>query len=353
MLCFTGDVKVKISASRKGQVLEDSKMKVTVLRTEDNSANITITFDNFEDKSKQEIVSIRSSMEDKSAGLLTTEGVQLLDMYSEAISPSVSVATQKVEKTAFGEKLKEMQSQVKFLAIDSTFFVSVEGESITEDGIKARLGGLISQECINQVSKGRTTKFMIMENETLSVKNESGEQVNVDLYSLVIQLGYNPNDFIVVDSNASATMQNADNPMPVTNGVVMKIAEKIAGQGNARVHFLAPESKSTQLATFQKLEGNEDKVTFSLFSQDMGSNQIRNGDAFIVDALKVMIVGSKEMTSGDRKALAGAILANINIDMSQKKVESLLGETFESTSMAKTINLKKDVELFVAAETWA
>ena len=59
------------------------------------------------------------------------------------------------------------------------------------------------------------------------------------------------------------------------------------------------------------------------------------------------------MTDEDRKALAGAILATINIDMSQDKVESLLGETFESTSMAKTINLKKDVELFIAAETWA
>lgn len=55
------------------------------------------------------------------------------------------------------------------------------------------------------------------------------------------------------------------------------------------------------------------------------------------------------MTDEDRKALAGAILATINIDMSQDKVESLLGETFESTSMAKTINLKKDVELFIAA----
>lgn len=350
---FTGDVKVKISSSRKGQVLEDSKMKVTVLRTEDNSANVTITFDNFEDKSKNEIISMRSSMENEGVGLLTTEGSEMLGVYSEAISPSVSVATQKVEKTAFSEKLKEMQSQVKFVAIDSTFFVSVEGESITEDGIKARLGGLISQECISQVTKGKTTKFMIMENDTLSVKNESGDQVNVDLYSLVIQLGYSPNDFIVVDSNAAGSIKNSDNPLPVTNGVVMAMAEKIAGQGNARVHFLAPEAKAGQLATFQKMEGNEDKVTFSLFSQDMGSNQIRNGDAFIADALKVMIVGSKEMSTGDRKALAGAILATINIDMTQDKVESLLGETFESTSMAKTINLKKDVELFIAAETWA
>lgn len=130
----------------------------------------------------------------------------------------------------------------------------------------------------------------------------------------------------------------------------MAVAENIAGKGNARVHFLAPENKATQLAKFQ--DENSDKVTYSLFSQDMGSNQIRNGDAFIVDALKVMIVGSKEMTSGDRKALAGAILATINIDMSQTEVESLLGETFQSTRMAKTINLKQEVEMLLPA-LWA
>lgn len=328
-------------------------MKITVLRTENNSANITITFDEFNSKSKNEIVSIRSSEENKETGLLTPEGSQLLGVYAEALSPSVSLATQKVERTVQSEKLKEMQSQIKFVAIDATFFATVDGDTITEDGIKARLGGLISQECITQVTRGRTTKFMITENESLSVKNESGEQVNVDLYSLIMQLGYSPNDFIVVDANASGAVQNAANPLPVTNGVVMAVAEKIAGKGNARVHFLAPESKAAQLDAFQKLEGNEDKVTYSVFSKELGANQIRNGDAFIVVALKIMIVGDKEMTAGDRKALAGAILATININMTQDKVESLLGETFESTSMAKTINLKKDVELFIAAETWA
>ncbi len=348
---FTGNIKMKISANRKGQRLEKSKMNISVLRTEDNSANITITFDDFNTQDKKEIRTARNSLENESAGLLTTEAAGLIGVYSEALSPSVSKATQKIEKTTYSEKLKEMQSQMKFVAIDATFFATVEGETITEDGIKARLGGLISQQCINQVTKGRTTKFMITENESLSVKNESGEKVSVDLYSLIMQLGYSPNDFIVVDAHASAAVQNADNPQPVTNGVVMAIAEKIAGKGNARVHFLAPDNKATQLAKFQ--EDNSDKVTFSLFSQDIGTNQIRNGDAFIVDALKVMIVGSKKMTSGDRKALAGAILATINIDMTQEKVESLLGETFESTSMAKTINLKKDIELFVAAETWA
>ncbi len=348
---LTGNVKVKISASRKGQQLEESDMKVSVLRTEDNSAVVTITFDNFNTNSKKEIGNVRGLMENKETGLLTAEGSELLSVYSEALSPSVSKATQKVERTRYSEKLKEMQSQVKFVAIDATFFATVEGETITEDGIKARLGGLISQECINKVTKGRTTKFMITENESLSVKNESGEQVNVDLYSLIMQLGYSPNDFIVVDANASASVQNAENPQPVTNGIVLAVAEKIAGKGNARVHFLAPENKAAQLAKFQ--EENSDKVTYTLFSQDIGSNQIRNGDAFIADALKVMIVGSKEMTDGDRKALAGAILATINIDMSQEKVESLLGETFESTSMSKTINLKNDVELFIAAETWA
>ncbi len=350
---FTGDVKVKIGASRKGQVLEGSKIKITVLRTEDNSANITITFDNFDSKSKLEIANVRSSMENEGVGLLSPEGAALLGVYSEAISPSVSVATQKVEKTAFSDKLKEMHSQVKFVAIDGTFLATVVGETMTEDGIKARISGLISQDCISQVTKGTTNKLMITGNDKLSVKNESGEQVNMDLNSLLIQMGYSPNDLIVVDSNAAAAVQNSDNPLPVTNSAVMAVAENIAGKGNARVHFIAPEGKAGQLTTFQKMEGNEDKVTFSLFSEDIGSNQIRNGDAFIVEALKVMIVGDSEMTTGDRKALAGAILATINIDMTQDKVESLLGETFESTTMAKTINLKKDVELFIAAETWA
>ncbi|MCG2711521.1 MAG: hypothetical protein L6416_04255 [Candidatus Omnitrophica bacterium] len=349
---FTGDVKVKISSSRKGQVLAESKMNIRVLRIEDNSADITITFDNFDTNSKDQISKIRNSHENKETGLLLdTNEAKHLDLFTAMKDQGKAKVT--LERTLFSEEIKEKQSLLDFIAIDETMFAAAAGEVLTEKVFKTRLSGLMSQQMVTDVTEGGTTKFMLTQNNSLSVKLESGETVTANLDSLLLQIGLSPNDFIIVDSNTSAAMQNSENPLPVTNEIILAVAENIGKKSNAkvRVHRVVPNDKET-VAELIKFQAANDNVTFSVFEKNIGSKQIRNGDAIVLRALGILS-GTEKVEVGSRKAFARAILATIKIDMSQKDLESLLGETYESTSMGLIITLDKDIELLIAAETWA
>jgi len=349
------DVRLVVSPNRKGQTIDKDNMKVTVLRTEGGSATVNVSFDDFNSDNKGKIEEANIKLEEaqlKPANLLISDAIGL---YSKVLSPTNEETVQTMERTGFGDKIKKMQGQFKFIAVDSSFFVQTDGqEGITKEGIKARLVRLISKGCVQEVTKNRTIKFMITQNDSLAVKNDAGKKVNINLYSMLQELGFSPDDFIVVDSHTAAAVRNAETPQNVTPEVIMEVAEKIAGKGNARVHYLAPSDMAVQLADFKASSEEADMITYSLFKKDVSLGDIKNGDEFIAEALSTMITGNEKMSREDRAALAGAILANIKIDMSRNEVESLIGKPLEATDADRTIKLGKDITLlYIAPETWA
>ncbi|MCG2710736.1 MAG: hypothetical protein L6416_00115, partial [Candidatus Omnitrophica bacterium] len=341
---------IALVPNRKGEAITAGGVSIKVMTAGDKTVMVVIPEKNFNDKNvdaKKTLQSIEKAFAQQQAG---GEGVFVLEknniggLLADLVKgevPDFAVTTQQ------GEEVKKIQGQIKLIAFDSSFLVVPQ--EMTEEGIKAKLTGFISQNCVNTLAEGKTTKFMITENDSFKVKNESGIEVNINLHSLVKEMGYADDMFIVVDSNMAGAALNLPGAAMVTPAAINEVCKKKFGEGGYRIHLISPENNKAALTMLQK--ENEGTVTFSTFAPKIG-NKIRNGDVFVAEALKSIIIGGREMTPGDKKAL-GAILAAIKIDMSQTDLEDLIGKPLESTAGAKTIDIDKEILVYIAPERWA
>ncbi|MFH2146267.1 MAG: hypothetical protein ABII75_09635, partial [Candidatus Omnitrophota bacterium] len=244
------------------------------------------------------------------------------------------------------ERKEKLENRI--IALDASFWVA-KGELDSEGKMKAHLAAIISQEYLNQIAQGGKVQFMIMENDALKVTDKTGKQVNIDLKKLIQDLGYPINSFDIINAQTVSTVLGR--PELVNPVSVKRVADIRFGEGKYLIHFISPDTQKSVLDTLKT-----ENITYSLFSsQQKDLTQVRYGDAYIAEALKTMILGMEgDMTTDDRNALAGAILATINIDprrlnlTKEDNVEQFLSTSLESTAItAKTINLERPVELIL------
>ena len=329
---------VKIGTTNPSQRMSEKSVTIHVLNTRDT---ITVTISS-KDFNKDNQVVMKKMANDTVAG-------QVLNLKTDALGGALArlasstkqerVKDEVAELLANNEDLNKLQGQVKVISIDATFL----GEAIGKDekGVKIKPSGIINKEFLSQITEGRNIKLVI------AVPREMG----VDAHSFAEELGLPVEMIDIIDSDSIGAVQGLDGPGRVTPEAVKIVAEKKYGKGNIRIHFIAPESQKEIL---NKLSTADPDVTFSTFEPQIGTKQLRNGDFFITEALKTMIIGKKEMTQGDRKTLAKAILATIKVDMTETEVEELMATPLGAMDKNRTINLRVEVELiYVAPLTWA
>ncbi|MDD5746804.1 MAG: hypothetical protein PHO30_06015, partial [Candidatus Omnitrophica bacterium] len=259
-------------------------------------------------------------------------------------------------------RITNLQGKNKFIVIDEKFFYSlVTKAGGGADGVEIAVNAVFSPDIIQNLKQGNIG-LIIKQNSGLVSTDGSGKEIKVDLHSFMAnvlqKMGVPENSFLIFDAKTAAVVQNSSEPVPVTWDSVKQGLQRQFGD-NIHVHAIAPEADIDEMKNLKK--SNQDSVTYTTFTEfGENSTALRIGDAFITEALKTMILGTnKQLTDSDKQALAGAILATINVDMTKvggrKGLADIMGKKLNSLEDpdTKTVNLDKAIVAWVAPEKWA
>ena len=174
----------------------------------------------------------------------------------------------------------------------------------------------------------------------------SDKKIVIDSHDLIRSLEEKglPVEYIetVIDSNM---VENVSGSEQVNINTVQQVVDAKYGKNNTQVHYIVQQdTPDAKLLT----EGTEvEGRTFTLFDGNIPDGKARRWGTTVAQAMAKMIIGKQELGASDRTATR-AILAAINVDMSEAELDQFASTELRPVDETKTVDLDKEHHLVIA-----